>query len=147
MTFKRKTRFSMPGMLLIALMSAIFMFPPGVHLELCFGGDGHFDMAMDACLSDAVPQQHAAVERVRHHHDDCLDIVIGCGPSTQLLRLLEDNDIPTAKSQRERLQPPDSLVRNFFPPSIIARSTSDRCHHRRVPPAQLAAIRTVVLLI
>jgi len=62
------------------LMCAIYTVPSGLHLEICFGFDGHIDATPDACVIDPTghPQQHAGDAHEHNHHEDCLDIVIGC---------------------------------------------------------------------
>ena len=68
------------SMMIVLLMSVFFFFPSGVHLEICFGFDGHIGVAPDACTTTPAGQLQQQVENVNthHHHGKCLDIIIGC---------------------------------------------------------------------
>ena len=74
------TRQMMTGMVIVLLMSTFFTLAPCVHLEICFGLDGHIDTTPGTCLTDSTgqPQQHAWDKNEHSHHENCLDVVIGC---------------------------------------------------------------------
>lgn len=73
-----KTLLKRAGLLLVLMMSVFFALPPGVHLQLCVGSDGHVDVAPDACLDQAAAAHHCPDTLLSgpDHHGDCLDIAL-----------------------------------------------------------------------
>lgn len=70
----------MIAVLLILQTGVACALPPGGHLNLCIGSDGHFDIGIAECSTDLVqpPGDLEADTKSSGHHGDCLDIVFGC---------------------------------------------------------------------
>jgi len=64
---------------LIILMTAFYMQPLGVHIELCFGEDGHFDFMPVPCnVNEQLPFEDHADDDSEDHHGNCTDIKLFC---------------------------------------------------------------------
>lgn len=138
------------ALLLILQMSTAFASPPGAHLELCFGTNGHFDVSPDFCDTHFNPpqQQRDAAVSDPLHHGDCLDLVIGCGFYDQAVPPGGSDCISKAKVQQS------SSRSAVFPAVLFSRNLPQAGLHspfhlnrQDLLPSPLASLRTVVLLI
>jgi len=137
------------ALLLILLMSTAFASPPGSHLELCFGFDGHLDVSPDFCNThfNSQKQQDASLT-AGLHHVDCLDLAIGCGSYNQTGPPGGNARICKTKVQQESSLPAE------FPAGAFSRNLpqaqfqpSFHLNHQDPFPSHLASLRTIVLLI
>ena len=139
------------AVLLILQMSAASALPAGLHLNLCFGSDGHIDIAPDDCSSHPVlSHQWANVDlNDDDHHDDCLDVAFGCVSLDRLVSSVEKIRVTQAKNSNDDSQP---ITGNYFHafshPSIqpVSRSSSPP-NFGNLPPSHIVSLRTIVLLI
>lgn len=137
--------------MLILAMSIFLTLPSGGHFKLCFGQDGHFDIAIEAC-SDAnkaaLPHRpHDDGGHVQKSHSDCTDIIVACRSFDQLVRAPGNGG--ALKSQIKKDDPPATgLLSGLFLQkmgSIYPRvPDSYRCS---VPPSHPDFLRTIVLII
>ncbi|MEW6520086.1 MAG: hypothetical protein AB1461_11790 [Thermodesulfobacteriota bacterium] len=135
------------ALLLIVQMSTAFAAPPGAHLALCFGFDGHFDVAQDFCdTSVTLPQQQQDDLSAGLHHGDCLDLVIGCGSYDQAVP--HSASLCKTKVRQESARPAACPAATFSRnlPQLEFQPPS-RLHHQELPTSSLLSLRTVVLLI
>jgi len=132
------------SVLAVALMVMTWALPPGFHLKLCFGEDGHRKVLAVPCAAE---QQALVTKSANTDSDDHRD---------------EGNDCTTACSEKKGLKTGFALFTQkdspeksqFMPtaedPGIILFSTRESS---AFPPssgpyaARLAYLRTVVLLI
>lgn len=138
------------AILLILQVSAACALPAEVHLNLCIGFDGHIDISIDGCAGNPnqPPRQPDMILYGENHHDECLDVAIGCASSNELCPLVAEVCSSKAKPQRNN-SPPTS---ENYPLSFSHRisKSSIRTAHLNTgafPPPHLVSLRTIVLLI
>lgn len=151
MTISRKKSKLITGALLILLMSATFALPSGMHLQFCFGDDGHFDIALNSCpdVPKPQPQQHEMALAVQNHHDGgCLDVTFVCDFSEKLVRHAEKIGLLKTKIKNISL-PASGLVASglFANPTLSGPRASSFLAPQTSPSFHLASLRTIVLLI
>ncbi|MEW6428897.1 MAG: hypothetical protein AB1568_12780 [Thermodesulfobacteriota bacterium] len=135
--------------LLLLQMAAINAVPPGVHLNLCFGTDGHFDLSREICTgSAATPCSRPESSLITEHHDDCLDLAAGCGASAYFLHLSDKG----RHARDTALHPaPMPATAPCLPSFLLSSTSSSRPRPSpedgRFISAVLDALRTTVLLI
>jgi hypothetical protein len=136
-------------LLLILQMGTAFALPPGSHLELCFGPDGHFDISPDTCRNHLIlPQQQAVSQSSGIHHGDCIDLAIGCGPDDHAVLSNAGSGIGKTTI---RVLP---CLPAALPAGIFARPLPWAEFHPSFPangittsPPHLVSLRTIVLVI
>ena len=129
----------------IIVMAATYALPSGLHLKLCIGEDGHWDISAVACASE----QQTSVSKHSHgnptdHHGKCSDFTAACDGKEicrPISALYSRNPSPkifpiTLAAKASGIIPPPSVKSPVFPPcsSEISFSLS-------------AYLRSVVLLI
>ena len=138
--------------LLILQVSAAHALPAGIHLNLCFGSDGHFDISPDLCtvspLTPPFPQSDTGIFS-EAPHGDCLDVEIGCVSSDEQHPPIAK--VCPAKTKAQRNNSPLatknhtlSFSHQTFQSSI---RTPSHLNDGPVPPSHLISLRTIVLLI
>ncbi|MDA3786131.1 MAG: hypothetical protein PF568_04495 [Deltaproteobacteria bacterium] len=137
------------GLLLVLMMSVFFALPPGVHLELCVGSDGHVDVAPDACRDQAAAGHHCPDTRLSDssHHGDCFDIALACGLWREVSPPARNGGLDQLLAETDSW-PAASLVAALcsqHPESGRSRPLA-LFNRPALPPGHLASLRTVVLL-
>lgn len=138
------------GLLLVLLMSVFFALPPGVHLELCVGSDGHVDVAPDACRDQAAATDHSPDTLLTgpDHHGDCLDIALACGLLGEVISPSRNGglDQPLAETDSWPAAALQASLCSRHPGSGLSRPLA-LLNRPALPPGHLASLRTVVLLV
>lgn len=149
MTFKRQTSHLLTGMLLIVLMGVTFALPSGMHLQFCFGDDGHFDVGLNSCPDAPLPVRHDSTLSLQTHHDsDCLDFTVVCDSSEKLVRQSEKFSQLKTKIKHIPSQASGFIAGAFSARAPLLRHpTSSLFAHQSSPSLPLASLRTIVLLI
>lgn len=141
------------AIILALLMSFGYAIPQGLHLEFCFGTDGHFDIALDSCTpQDSRETSHETSFRstttsLNTHHGTCLDIsshspdeIIYTGSAIQIPET-PIKYLPTGMP----------FLPIYSPSFMVSRESHDRLSRRPynplIPFSYLHFIRTTVLLI
>ncbi|MFP3982783.1 MAG: hypothetical protein ACLFV2_03735 [Desulfurivibrionaceae bacterium] len=144
-----KTSHTLAVMLLILLMSATTALPAGVHLEFCFGSDGHFDLKTETCLPTMAGGQVRDEAIADHaHHEDCLDVAVGCTSSEHLFR-----STATISALKDKINNPPLWIRKYYPTEFLYKpvQASIRTTHLNnggvSPQPHLVSLHTIVLLI
>lgn len=139
------------AILLILQVSAAYALPAGVHLNLCIGFDGHIDISIDGCAGNPSqpPRQPDTILYGEDHHDNCLDVAIGCVSSDELRPLVAEVCSSKAKPKRNDSPPTTENYTLSFSHRISQSSirTSHYLNSRAFPPPHLVSLRTIVLLI
>lgn len=144
-----KTSHILSVMVLILLMSTTTALPSGVHLEFCFGSDGHFDLQTDDCLPDNMAGQIRDEAFADHaHHEDCLDVAVGCTFSEHLYR-----STATIGTFKNKSNNPPLWVKKYYPTESLHKpvQNSIRTIHLNNGgvslQSHLVSLNTIVLLI
>ena len=69
------------ALLLLLQATTVYALPTDIHLNLCFGSDGHLKISADFCAETLLIQQSQPMSSVlssEDHHGDCLDVVLNC---------------------------------------------------------------------
>ena len=141
---------TLTGVMLVLMMSVTLALPSGVHLELCFGDDGHFDLAPDSCLDKSfLPSPQQIIDPSgQEHHIDCLDIAVACNSFIQFIRSADNDGAFKTINQKAPPSAAGSFSVSFFPrfdqPKLLA---SLPAYHQSILPSHLTVLRTVILLI
>ena len=136
---------SILAILLIFQVGAAYALPADFHLNLCVGYDGHFDISPDEC---STVDQEADLANEENHHDDCLDVSLGC----VALDDVHPRPVRACQSQTKgnRLVAPLSLSQQSIAltfklhPSYGSQPNLSR---GALPALPLVSLRSVVLLI
>ena len=137
--------------LLVMQVSLAFALPAGIHLNLCIGFNGHVEIGPDDCAG-SLEQQRRAPEPVfdfDDHHDECVDVAIGCPSADKVVRSRDTASFAKEKgnhnnfsavaghfnSALSRDAAPFAIRRSFLPPGAT------------LTPSHLDSLRTIVLLI
>ncbi|MDR9501592.1 MAG: hypothetical protein RI601_07330 [Desulfurivibrionaceae bacterium] len=138
------------GLLIVLMMSVFFALPPGVHLELCVGSDGHVDVAPDACRDQAAAGHHCPDTRLSgpDHHGDCLDIALACGLLGEVIPPARNGGLGQLLAETDSwpATPLLAALCSRHPESGLSRPLA-LLNRSALPPAHLAALRTVILLV
>jgi hypothetical protein len=138
--------------LLILQVSTAYALPAGVHINLCFGFDGHFDISSDLCAATSLPlplPQACTVLFNQDHHDECQNVVISHVSSEEPRPPNERNCSAKTMPQSNNWH---STTTNYFY-SFSFRTlkspirTSSPPNSEAFLPSPLDSLRTVVLLI
>lgn len=148
------------AVLLVLLISTILPLPPGMRLELCFGSDGHVDLALNGCPDGgSIPHgPHSERHNDRHsdpshvyaatHHGDCLHVPVVCGKAQELISASGKPD----SHKFTRKNAPAKMPLIFS--ALVAETTRAHLSPNNCPvPFQdflsphLVSLRTVILLI
>jgi hypothetical protein len=145
MRYKVDIFLSMIAILLILQVSAAYALPAEVHLNLCIGLDGHVDISQNDCIgASSHPAQRLddVLLSADDHHDDCLDLTIGCATADYFRTSTTENSFSkTTKTFRNySSHPADKNV--FYAPRRIPHFLT-----RTAPPSDITFLRTVVFLI
>ena len=144
----KKNRQALIEIVIIFSISIFFSLPPGVHLELCFGFDGHVDATPGSCIADRAGQlrQQVGSTDEHHHHGNCLDIVIGCTSWDILAHTTEKGN--SFKTNTVRIDPA-TIVEYIHNAAQTGRPSnrSTFLHNGDMPSPLLLSHQTVVLLI
>lgn len=137
---------------LIVLMMLTFIMPPGLHIDFCFGEEGHFDISLHLCPDEASSLKTIKSESLFNHsiHEDCTNHISDCNPICELL--CRDGGVriinPSVKKQilhLNRLKHSISKdVLNLC--STFSDKTSFLVSDRNIPPFHLSHLNTIVLL-
>lgn len=139
------------AILLILQVSAAYALPAGVHLNLCIGFDGHIDILIGGCAGNPSqsPRQPDTILYGEDHHDECLDVAIGCASSDALRHSIAEGCSYKSKTKRND-SPPTSENYTFSFFHRISQSSIRTSHYLNsgaFPPPHLVSLRTIVLLI
>jgi hypothetical protein len=150
MIFFRKTAQAVT-VLLMLLMSIILVLPSGMHLELCFGNDGHVDFSLSGCADGAtskIPASGRLPVYDTAHHDDCLPMAVACGTAQELIRANGKSDAYKSEPRKDHAKTPllfSELLADsadaYLDPNIYPMPFED------FPSPRLVSLRTDVLLI
>lgn len=139
------------AILLVLQVSAAYALPAGVHLNLCIGNDGQIDLSPDVCASSPTqPQRHPdTILCGEDHHDDCLDLAIGCVSSEETCPPITKANSSKAKTKRNVSAPAAAnYALSFF--HRISQSSiriSPHLNGGAFPSSHLVSLSTIVLLI
>lgn len=145
-----KKRQPLTGMLIFLLLATVFALPPGVHLEICFGFDGRIDTTPDACIigSTGQPQKHVRDVNRHDHHENCLDVVIGCISLDTLVHTKGKDGLCKSKIKRDDSSTSAGNAIDTFsrlPNKFSAHIAS--LHNIDIPSLSISSLKTVLLLI
>jgi len=139
------------ALLLLIQATSVYALPEDLHLNLCFGPDGHLKLSSDFCPESLLIEQLQPLNSSLSdddHHGDCLDIVLNCDSEEELfspseLTLLARTEIigncPPLEAEGQSYVYPSQIVQ----PSILNPGLINRASH----PAHLGFISSTVLLI
>jgi len=137
-------------MMLILTMSIALARPLGADLLLCFGRNGHFDIAFGSCPENpfAPYQRNARIISEQDHHPACIDITITHGPFEKLARSAQNNKTFKLTARENRRHDTGFLAK------LLSRKSDEsgfleffHLNHRGFQPPHITTHRTTVLLI
>jgi hypothetical protein len=139
------------ALLLLLQATTVYALPADMHLNLCFGPDGHLKISTDFCAETLLIQQSQPMNpafSADDHHGECLDIVLNCNTEEELFSPSEKTLL--TKTEITGICPPtiaeDGIC--FSPYQIVQPSILKSCIINRAPSsAYLGLISTTVLLI
>ena len=138
-------------LLLIFQVGAAYALPEGLHLNLCFGNDGHIEITPDVCGEDNLCQPLPRIEYLTTEntpHDGCIEFELGCisagelRPSSSAATSLL-NKILEGKTHISGDVPPNTILAPF----INAQKNLNSFEMASKPSQHLFSIRSTVLLI
>ena len=139
------------ALLLLLQATTVYALPEDIHLNLCFGTDGHLEISSDFCAETLLIQQSQSLSSAyssEDHHGDCLDILANCDSEEELFSpsekvLLAKTEIIVNSSP---LVGEESI---YFSPHQVVQSAILNSYliSRASLPAPLSFISTTVLLI
>jgi len=139
------------AILLVLQVSAVYALPAGVHLNLCIGNDGNIDLSPDVCASSPTQPQRQpdTILYGEDHHDDCLDVAIGCVLSDETCRPIAKTSSSKAKTNKNYSPPAAANYTLSFSPRISQSSIriSPHLNGGAFPLSHLVFLRTIVFLI
>lgn len=137
--------------LLILQVSTAYALPAGLHLNLCFGSDGHFDISPDLCdenpPTSQLPQSGTVILS-ETPHGDCLDIEIGCASLAEPAPPITERC--QAKVKIKKSTTPATANTTLSLPRQIAQSSPRKYSALpggTLPPSHLISLRSILLLI
>ncbi|KPK25706.1 MAG: hypothetical protein AMJ61_11190 [Desulfobacterales bacterium SG8_35_2] len=139
------------ALLLLLQATAVYALPADIHLNLCFGPDGHIKISTDFCAETLLIQESLPMSpdfSGDDHHGDCLDIILNCNTEEELFSPSEKTLL--AKTEITVVSPPAVAEEGicFFPCQIVQSSILNTCLINRAPSStHLGFISTTVLLI
>lgn len=152
MIFLRKATLAVT-VLLVLLMSTMLILPPGMDLEICFGQDGRIDFSLNGCQDGASPMVPARERPAFYdtaHYGECLDVVVACSATQQIIRSDWKSDTYSDKSTPKK----DPSKTPFLFSELLSDSAGAYLDpnlyptsFRDFPSPHLVSLRTVVLLI
>jgi len=138
------------ALLLLLQATTVYALPADIHLNLCFGSDGHLEISTDFCAETSLNEQFQLLNpdfSAEDHHDDCLDIVLDCDEEVLFFSteetLLAKTEIEVSSLPIEAEEPVNYLSYQ------VNQSPLPNSHLIKRPPspAHLGVISTTVLLI
>ena len=139
------------ALLLLLQATTVYALPADIHLNLCFGPDGHLEISTDFCADNQLTEQSPpliAAFSSEDHHGDCLDIISNCDSEEELFSPSEKALL--TKTEIIENNPPLVGAKNIYSSSyqVIQTSILNSCLKSRTSsPAHLGFISTTVLLI
>ena len=140
--FTRNKKFIVATMILLAVF---YILPGGIHLSLCFGEDGHFDISAEVCNSHhkssiEIDSRYTAEE----HHGNCRDIQLSCDNKVSF-SLSSSRVSPRPRVIDHQItyifNPADNITHTSLRECSSDRFISERCNYH--PPF----LNSVILLI
>lgn len=139
------------ALLLLLQATAVYALPADIHLNLCFGPDGHIKISTDFCAETFLVQESLSMSPAfsgDDHHGECLDIVLNCDTEEELFSPSEKTIL--TKTEITAISPPAVTGEGicFFSYQIVQSSIRNTCLINKAPSsAHLGFISTTVLLI
>lgn len=139
-------------LLLLVQVSAAYAMPAGAHLNLCIGFDGHIELSPDGCASTTKPVSRLPEIQANEddHHDDCLDVAIGCVVLDEMRPPRTEVSLSAIKARNNNTAP--ALIDQDTAAMLrrMARTPSPfsfRLTRTDLVSSHLVSLRTIVLLI
>ena len=145
-----KTRPRLTGIMIALLMCVVYTLPPGLHLEICFGFDGHIDTTPAAwiIIPTGQPQQHVGDMNEHNHHENCIDVVVCSTSLDTLVRNVEKGGLYKTNSTRNNPSTAaGGVINEFFSQPGQPSDRSAFLHDVSVPSPFLLSRQTVLIQI
>ena len=129
------------------IFSVYYLLPAGIHIKVCFGDDGHFDISTEICPSNQkLPLTTDSHSKPEKHHENCTDYNASCNDnlfcraetyilSPDFTSIIKDVHIITAVTN------PDVLAQTSINRLPSKGFISNRCNYH--PPY----LSSVILLV
>ncbi len=131
--------------LAIILMVTAYAPPSGLHLKLCIGEDGHWDISAVACASEQqTPVSSHSHSNPTDHHGKCTDFTTACDEKEICIPTSALS--PRNQSSKNFSLTPVANASGIIPQPAIKQSVFQHCSSE-ISFSLPAYLRSVVLLI